>query len=1034
MASGDDTQPLAADATVPLDEAARRAAMPHASWERYAVLAFVGEGGMGRVYKGWDPRLQRPVALKFLGSGGRTGLARFFREAQLQARIEHPSICKVYEVGEVGKEPFIAMQYIDGKTLAALHDGLSLREKVGVMEDVARAVDAAHQLGLIHRDLKPSNIMVERAADGSPKPYVMDFGLAREVSASGLTATGDVLGTPAYMAPEQASGRGEQDPRTDVYGLGATLFSLLTGRPPFLGSAAEVLSQVLHEDAPSLRHFSQGTSADLETIVSRCLDKDPARRYPTAGTLADDLRRYLDGEPIQARRASVAYRLRKKARKHRAAVVVAAAALLAGALAFGMWLRDRGRAEQRARLAQRFGQEVERLRSLMRRAYSLPLHDVRGDKTAVATSLGDIEREMRSLGDMAEGAGQFALGSGWLSLKDHGRAREHLEAAWRSGYREPEVAYALGLALGGLYRERLVAVDRVADGAERERRRAEIQRELRDPAVRALRQGAAAGEDPGYADALIAFFEGRPDDALARAHEVEARAAWLYEARILEGEVHTARSRAAYRAGDAPGTQAAADQALAAYRAAADLARSDATVYAGECASLGWLMTMDLRTGHPIDARRDAALAACDQAIAVDADLPQAYYEKMRVRYMAGQQLAQTGGDPTESLDDAVRLAGEALRRDPSYADAYAGLGNVQRVRGRFVMAKGGDPGPALRSAIAAFRDGLSIDPRSFALHNDLGVAHAMLGAWEAYHGTDPRPNMDAAVAAWAEATKIDPADSTAPFNIASLRADKAVYEMGHGIDPRASFAEAIAGFEQATAIKSDFVFFDNLAGAHVELARWAAATGGDPTAELDKAEGAYRQGLAVNPQAAQIHNNRAKAELIRAEHALGSEAALSSVARAEAAVRQAMAIDKNPVEYRWVLASVEILGARAALALGRSPAERFAAAEAALAGVPPEDPEGARVRAELHRRRAEWRLATADIDAGLAAVAKTEPGAETAALRGALELLDAQARNDASRAATAAEDLAKAIAANRPMLERAYGPLREEAARRARR
>jgi eukaryotic-like serine/threonine-protein kinase len=257
-------------------------------WERYAVLSLLGEGGMGRVYRGFDPRLQRPIALKVLGRA-HGAERRFLREARLQARIVHENVCKVYEVGELDGEPYIAMQLIAGKTLQAILPELDAAQKLAILEDVALAVHAAHRLGLIHRDLKPSNIMVERSEDGTLKPYVMDFGLARDLSTESVTVTGEVLGTPAFMSPEQAAGR-PADARSDVYGLGATLYQVLTGRPPFEGSAAEVLARVTSVDPPSLRSLAGGVSIDAATITHHCLEKDPSRRYPSALALAEDLR------------------------------------------------------------------------------------------------------------------------------------------------------------------------------------------------------------------------------------------------------------------------------------------------------------------------------------------------------------------------------------------------------------------------------------------------------------------------------------------------------------------------------------------------------------------------------------------------------------------------------------------------------------------------------------------------------------------------------------------------------------------------
>jgi serine/threonine-protein kinase len=207
------------------------------AWDRYRILALLGVGGMGRVYRAEDPQLRRQVALKFLRGGDPALEMRFEHEAQAQARVQHRNVCAVYEVGRHDGQPYIAMQLINGRTLREVAPDLSLREKVQVMRDVADAVHLAHKQALVHRDVKPANILVERT-EGAWVPYVTDFGLARDMSGPGMTQAGAIIGTPQYMAPEQARGELEKlDARTDVYGLGATLYDLLAGAPPFPGTS-----------------------------------------------------------------------------------------------------------------------------------------------------------------------------------------------------------------------------------------------------------------------------------------------------------------------------------------------------------------------------------------------------------------------------------------------------------------------------------------------------------------------------------------------------------------------------------------------------------------------------------------------------------------------------------------------------------------------------------------------------------------------------------------------------------------------------
>jgi serine/threonine protein kinase len=334
-----------------LSEMASHLAGASSSWqgsvspeERYEVGELLGTGGMATVHRATDKALGRVVALKFLRDENPLAIARFQREARAQARLDHPHICRVHEVGELRGRPFISMQYIAGSTLASVFGELSSEQKVALLREVALAVHAAHEAGLIHRDLKPTNILVERSKDGTYKPFVTDFGIARESGEPGLTVTGEVLGTPQYMSPEQALGRSNAaDARTDVYALGATLYAALVGVPPFGGgSVSEVLVKVIAGDPPSLLGRDAAIPRALDTIVMRCLSARAEDRYPSAKALADDLGRFLAGEPLEARRPSVLQRLRKLARRHRTASVVLASTLVAlAAIAFGLARRAR---------------------------------------------------------------------------------------------------------------------------------------------------------------------------------------------------------------------------------------------------------------------------------------------------------------------------------------------------------------------------------------------------------------------------------------------------------------------------------------------------------------------------------------------------------------------------------------------------------------------------------------------------------------------------------------------------------------------
>lgn len=268
------------------------------------LLEELGSGGMGVVYKARHRRLDRIVALKMLRAGAATSqaeLVRFRQEAVSAARLDHPNVVPVYEVGEHDGRPYFTMQYVAGKTLAQrLADGpMPPREAASLLLPICEAVQAAHSRGILHRDLKPSNILID--ADG--RPLVSDFGLAKRVEDdSSLTHTGAILGTPTHMAPEQAAGsRGQIGPRSDVYSLGVILYQMLTGRPPLQGATPmETVLLVLEQDPLPPRLLNPRADGLLEMIALRCLQKPPDLRYDSARALADDLRAYLADEPLAA--------------------------------------------------------------------------------------------------------------------------------------------------------------------------------------------------------------------------------------------------------------------------------------------------------------------------------------------------------------------------------------------------------------------------------------------------------------------------------------------------------------------------------------------------------------------------------------------------------------------------------------------------------------------------------------------------------------------------------------------------------------
>jgi eukaryotic-like serine/threonine-protein kinase len=332
----------------------------------YDLVEEVGRGGMGVVYRAWQQGLNRLVAIKMVLHADHAGpelLARFRIEAEAVARLQHPNIVQIYEIGEQEGRPFVTLEFLEGGSLAQLlrREPLSGKQAAELIETLARAVHAVHQKGVVHRDLKPGNVLL--TAGGLPK--ITDFGLAKlMIGGSEQTQTGMMLGTPSYMAPEQADGAAaEVGPSADIHALGAILYEMLTGRPPFQGeTVADTLRQLTSQEPIPPRRVRAGSARDLDTICLKCLEKGPRQRYADAQTLADDLARFRAGEPILARPAGRLQRLAKWGRRRPAAAALilicalATVTLVCGSLWYQAQLEDSliaiGNEKEAARQAQ----------------------------------------------------------------------------------------------------------------------------------------------------------------------------------------------------------------------------------------------------------------------------------------------------------------------------------------------------------------------------------------------------------------------------------------------------------------------------------------------------------------------------------------------------------------------------------------------------------------------------------------------------------------------------------------------------------
>ncbi len=888
------------DDTLPAERLTDPSAPPE-SWDRYEIGERLGEGGMGVVYKARDRRLDRAVAIKFIRGGNPTLTMRLLREARAQARIDHPGVCGVHEVGEVNGRAYIALQFVDGETLGRAAATMSLDEKIAVMRDVCLAMHEAHRLGIIHRDLKPSNVLVERGEDGRAQPIVMDFGLAREATLEvGLTESGALLGTPAYMSPEQARGDVRAvDRRSDVYSLGATLYELLTNHLPFTSeSLALALDMVIHQDPTAPRSIVPTLPVDLETITLKSMSKDPARRYTSARELAEDLTRYLDGEPILGRRPTLRQRMRTSFQRHRALYVLSVSSVVAllavGGVALNSYLgtrAERARSVDRTELAQRLGRDAKDIELLLHTTYQLPLHDTRRERDLVRARMKAIAATTHDLGPLGDAVIHDAVGRGHLALHEWAAALDELELAAKAGLDTPELHAARGRALGELYHRAYEEARRSGDKTWLAGRERELEQQYLAPALVELERARGAGEASALLDVLVPLYRHDYATAKARAVAISKDSPWVFEAKKLAADAVYAAAIVDMDRGSYDAARPQLDEASALYAQAAEIARSDATVYEAAAAARQQRAEIDVRQSHPAKEALDDAVATIDRALTADPGAATAYTTKGYILLLRSNARVDGAADRRPLLERAAAAAQRAVTLDARDAGAWDALGNAHVYRGLYELAHGGEGETWWRISLGEFARALAIRPNDPWTNNDVGIAHRWLGTTLAKKGGDPMPEYASALAGYRRATEVDPEYVNGWANQADLSATIADLQLERGADPRAAIEEAVKIGERGMAIDSSRdAFLENMATAEVTRAAFLIDAGEDPMAALVAARGYLDRADKLRPANMPTYFYRARASRLEVRWRLGlRQDASAEIAAARTSIAEAI-------------------------------------------------------------------------------------------------------------------------------------------------
>ncbi|MBL8634432.1 MAG: protein kinase [Myxococcales bacterium] len=818
---------------------------PVESWDRYEFHKLLGQGGMGAVYKAKDKRLGRLVALKFIRGGDEQMTHRFMQEARAQSRLDHPNICHVYEVGEVAGKAYIAMQLVDGDSLEKARPDLSLLNKVAVMRDVCLAMHHAHEKGVIHRDIKPSNIMIEKRSDGSVVPVVMDFGLAREAGdGKGLTESGAVMGTPAFMSPEQARGEARHlDRRSDVYSLGATLFDVLCGHAPFESETViDVILSVMNEEAPLLRSIDPQLPEALEVICARCLTKDKEQRYATALALAEDLTRFLHSEKIVAKKISLLYRLRWRARQNKPAAALVLSLLLSMVLFAGYGIRQSYVARKQSELQRQIAQDSKDLEWMVRTAYALPLHNVEREQSLLQKRMQQVEQKLRSYGDLAAGLGHYALGRGHLSLHEYKAARTHLEQAQRLGEQGPELQAALGRVLGELYHEALLEARRSGEKSWVAQRQKELEKQLLQPAARLLQQALSRRDSlsldsPEYIEGLLDFYAGRLVQADQKAQRALEQTPWLAEAAKLRGEIAHEQGLSKISDGKHDEARQLLAQAIAHYQSASDISRSNGFIYAALARAYMDLSEVDRFQGKSQEQSFAQAKIAAEHIVTTLPSANIGYVERGRVLYFQGRALQRTGKDPVDLFNQAISDAEQSVAKKPTDVIGWDLLGLAYFSRGLRDSGKGINPTQSWNIAEKSFEKALLIAPKFPWAFNDLGNYYWAKANYDRNHGINANHHYQKSIQQFQTAIQIDPRYQFASGNAIGALVEFSDYLQEHGEDFSSLVSTAEALFHACGSGCSEQITAQrNMATAYLTLAQHEVRKEADPREALTKA------------------------------------------------------------------------------------------------------------------------------------------------------------------------------------------------------
>ncbi|NQZ06541.1 MAG: protein kinase [Algicola sp.] len=645
--------------------------------KRFKLLQPLGHGGCGSVFLAHDNQLQRKVAIKMLTHSliNQTLLA----EARMQAKIEHPNICKIYQVEEADENnsnSYLVMQYIPGTSaLKWLEqqerrgDTLQTEQIITSMQKVCDGLQAMHAQGIIHRDIKPDNIMFATDPENDLQPYMVDFGLANiDKDIKFPQSRTGIEGTPPFMSPEQWQ-NALLDCRSDVYSFGATLYQLLTGLAPH--PACNNSHSPEQYDNPRWLRLPM----DIRAIIRKCMLHEREKRYQSARELNSELKRFLTGEPVRCL-SSKTYWLKKKLRKNKWQALLLFV-LSVGGTSTGIWQQYQQHQQQvREQLLTRFTGRVENLEANVRLSKMAVSHDITLETKQWQQQIDTLKAEIARIGINAYGPGHYAIGRMYYSLQQYDKALRHLQKAWTSGFDQTRVAYNLALSHGAIYQRQKAIISNIRGGTARRDKMAILDKQHRQPAVSYLEQGMGDSLYLSYTKALIQYYQGEEDVALTTLAQTQDLPSWFYQHHVLRGDIYLAKTEKAGTTHDDERVQSHLKLALQHYATAAQQGRSDLQLQLKPLIVYSRLLKNSLYVKQRgFTDIYQQAMTTLDNATNIAPGHYQLYSNKGRLLSIKSDYQDQHGGDPLTSRQQAIEQFKQALTLSPDNPDILMTLG-----------------------------------------------------------------------------------------------------------------------------------------------------------------------------------------------------------------------------------------------------------------------------------------------------------------------------------------------------------------------